>query len=204
MRTVLVTGFGPFDEHTENPSALAVGRLAETWTAPPGVRLVTSVLPVSFRRATEEVGALVERYRPAVVVGVGLAAGARRIALERVAINLADARIPDVDDEQPVDVPVVPGGPTALLATLPVKAVRAALETAGLTADLSLSAGSYVCNAVMYAGLARAGDGVPSGFVHVPPAEVVPVADVVRALGVLLDTVLADPGELAVPGGREH
>lgn len=204
MRAVLVTGFGPFADHADNPSAQAVTRLVASWAPPAEVALRTAVLPVSFRRAVDELESLIARHRPAVVVGVGLAAGAERIALERVAVNLADARIPDVDGAQPVDVPVLPGGPTALLATLPVKAVRAALGDAGITADLSLSAGSYVCNAVMYAGLTRAGPGAPTGFVHVPPADVVPVGEVARALGVLLDTVLAGGAELAVPGGRDH
>ncbi len=204
MTTVLVTGFGPFGAHPENPAGRAVTALAGRWTPPGGVELVTAVLPVSFARATAEVAELVARHRPGVVLGVGLAAGRQRLGLERVAVNLVDARIPDVDGAQPVDVPVLPGRPTALLATLPVKAARAALEAAGLPAELSLSAGSYVCNAVMYTALAHADDTVPTGFVHVPPADVLPVADVTRALGVVLDTVLATPADVAVPGGTEH
>ncbi len=203
MTTLLVTGFGPFGDHTDNPSALAVERLAEDWSAPSGTRLVTAVLPVSFARATAQLASLIAEHRPAVVLSVGLAAGRERIGLERVALNLADARIPDVDGAQPVDVPVLPGEPLARLTTLPVKAALAALRDAGLPAELSLSAGSYVCNAVMYAGLSRAGDGVPAGFVHIPSADVVPVADAATALGLVLDTVLAHPVDVVVPGGRE-
>ncbi|HLT84221.1 MAG TPA: hypothetical protein VKZ83_08320 [Phototrophicaceae bacterium] len=204
MRTVLVTGFGPFGEHTDNPSAQAVKLLAGTWTAPDDVRLAVAVLPVSFERATTELRTLVERHRPAVVLGVGLAAGRQRLGLERVAVNLVDARIPDVDGAQPVDVPVLPGEPAARLTTLPVKAALAALDAAGVPGELSLSAGTYVCNAVMFAGLTFAADGVPAGFVHVPSADVLPVSEVARGLGVVLDTVLADPADLVVPGGREH
>ncbi|MBD8061287.1 pyroglutamyl-peptidase I family protein [Oceanitalea stevensii] len=203
MPTVLVTGFGPFSDHADNPSALAVDALAREWSAPDGVTVVTETLPVSFARATERVAALVAEHRPAVVLGVGLAAGRDRISLERVALNLCDARIPDVDGAQPVDVPVLPGEPLARPATLPVKAALAAVRAAGLPAELSLSAGSYVCNAVMYAALAAVPEGVPAGFVHVPAADVVPVADVVTALGLVLDTVLADPVDVVVPGGRE-
>ncbi|WP_413449959.1 pyroglutamyl-peptidase I [Georgenia phoenicis] len=203
MPTVLVTGFGPFADHADNPSALAVDALAQEWPAPDGVTLVTETLPVSFARATERLAALVAEHRPAVVIGVGLAAGRDRISLERVALNLADARIPDVDGAQPVDVPVLAGEPLARLTTLPVKAALAALRAVDLPAELSLSAGSYVCNAVMYAALAAVPDGVPAGFVHVPPADVVAVADVVTALGIVLDTVLADPVDDVVPGGRE-
>src|SRR5690606_1041894 len=111
VRTVLVTGFGPFGEHTDNPSAQAVELLAGTWTPPDDVRLAVAVLPVSFERATTELRTLVERHRPAVVLGVGLAAGRERLGLERVAVNLVDARIPDVDGAQPADVPVRPGEP---------------------------------------------------------------------------------------------
>ncbi|WP_152191009.1 pyroglutamyl-peptidase I family protein [Georgenia satyanarayanai] len=203
MRTVLVTGFGPFSDHADNPSALAVDALAREWSAPDGVTLVAEALPVSFARATARVRALVAEHRPAVVVGAGLAAGRDRISLERVALNLLDARIPDVDGAQPVDVPVVPGAPLARGTTLPVKAALAALRDAGLPAELSLSAGTYVCNAVMYAALEAVPEGVPAGFVHVPPADVVPVADVARALALVLDTVLTTPVDVVVPGGRE-
>lgn len=203
MRTLLVTAFGPFGDHADNPSAQAVERLAEQWVPPLGTCLVTAVLPVSFARATAQLASLIGERRPAVVLSVGLAAGRGWIGLERVAVNLVDARIPDVDDAQPVDEPVLPGEPLARLTTLPVKASLAALRTAGLPAELSLSAGTYVCNAVMYAGLSHAGDGVPAGFVHVPPADVVPVADSATALGIVLDTVLADPADVVVPGGRE-
>lgn len=204
MTTVLVTGFGPFAEHAENPSAQVVAELAARWSRPADADLVTAVLPVSFTRATSELGDLITRHRPAVVVGVGLAAGSRQIALERVAVNLLDARIPDVDGARPVDLPVLPDEPTARLTTLPVKAALRALQEAGLPAELSLSAGTYVCNAVMYAGLSYADDDAAAGFVHVPPADVVPVADAAAALEILLDTVLADPVDVVVPGGREH
>lgn len=204
MTTVLVTGFGPFAQHTENPSAQAVAELAARWSRPDGAELVTAVLPVSFSRATTELGDLIALHRPAVVVGVGLAAGSRQIALERVAVNLLDARIPDVDGAQPVDLPLLPDQPTARLTTLPVKAALRALQEAGLPAELSLSAGTYVCNAVMYTGLTCADDDALAGFVHVPPADVVPVADAAAALEILLDTVLTDPVDVVVPGGREH
>lgn len=204
MSTVLVTGFGPFAEHGENPSAQAVAELAARWAGPGGVKLVTAVLPVSFARSTTELADLIARHRPAVIVGVGLAAGARRIALERVAVNLIDARIPDIDGAQPVDQPVLPDQPVARLTTLPVKAALRALHEAGLPAELSLSAGSYVCNAMMYTGLASAADGAATGFVHVPPADVVPVADAASALEILLHTVLTDPVDIVVPAGQEH
>ncbi|QDB79323.1 pyroglutamyl-peptidase I [Georgenia wutianyii] len=204
MSTVLVTGFGPFGGHTDNPAARAVELLAREWAPPAGSRLVTAVLPVSFARATAQLRALVEEHAPAVVLGVGLAAGRRRLGLERVALNLVDARIPDVDGAQPVDVPVLPGEPTARLTTLPVKSALLALQDAGLPAELSLSAGTYVCNAVMFAGLTYASDDAVAGFLHVPDVDVLPVAETARAVSVVLTTVLASTTDVVVPGGREH
>lgn len=201
--TLLVTGFGPFGDVGDNPSARAVEQLADRWTPPGDARLVTEILPVSFNRATARVRELIDQHRPAVVLGVGLAAGRQRLGLERVAVNLADARIPDVDGAQPVDHEVRPGEPTARLATLPVKACLQALHAAGLPAELSLTAGSYVCNAVMYAAIAAAPASTRAGFLHIPRADVVPVADVVRALEVVLATVLDTKADLRVPGGTE-
>lgn len=193
----LVTGFGPFGDHATNPSWDAVALLA---AQRPGVRVER--LDVSFRRATARMAELVAEHRPDLVVAVGLAASRRAVTLERVAVNLADARLPDVDGAQPVDAPAVPGAPTALLTTLPVKATVRRLREAGVPADLSLSAGTYVCNAVMLAALhATAGlPGARAGFVHVPPAEVLPPARVATALGIVLDTAAEE--ELRVPAGR--
>lgn len=199
--TVLVTGFGPFGDVDQNPSWDAVRLLAER-------RAVHAErLDVSFRRATARVRDLIAELRPDVVVNVGLAASRRALSLERVAVNLADARIPDVDGDQPVDEPAVPGAPTALLTTLPVKAIRARLRAAGLPGgapvELSLSAGTYVCNAVMLAALAAAPAGTRAGFVHVPPADVLPPAAVAAALDVVVATALEVRGDLPVAAGVE-
>ena len=202
--TVLVTGFGPFGDQTDNPSALAVQSLAEHWAPADGPRLVVEVLPVSFARAGARVTELIATHRPSLVLGVGVAAGRQRLGLERVAVNLVDARIADVDGHQPVDVPVLPGEPAALFTSLPVKACLHALQDAGLPAELSLTAGTYVCNALMFAALAAAPTGTRAGFLHVPDADVVPVAEVARALRIILKTSLATRVDARVPGGTEH
>lgn len=208
--TLLVTAFGPFGEHTDNPSEGAVAGLRSLWTPPDGVRLVTEVLPVSFERATARIAELQTELRPDVLLSVGLAAGRARLGIERVALNLADAPIPDADGAQPADVPVIDTGDTALLTTLPAKRIVAALRAAGVPAEVSLSAGSYVCNATMYAGLAHANAGSRAGFVHVPAADVLPVAEASRALAVVLETILDDaaqpeePGTTIASGGRLH
>lgn len=202
MTSLLVTGFGAFGEHDTNPAQAAVTLLAEQWRPPAGVSLRPAILPVSFARAITTTRELIIEHRPDVVVGVGLAAGRTAINLERAAVNLVDARIPDVDGAQPVDVAVLPGGPPAVFTTLPVKRCVLALLDAGLPAELSLSAGSYVCNAVMYAAGVAAPVGTRTGFVHIPPVDVLDVEHVARGLGIVLETVLATTTDLAVPGGR--
>jgi pyroglutamyl-peptidase len=113
---------------------------------------------------------LLRRHRPALVIGFGLAAGRAAVTPERVAINVDDARIPDNAGAQPVDRPVVRGGPAAYWSTLPIKAIVAALTREGIPAAVSQTAGTFVCNHVFYGlmhALART-PGVRGGFVHVP------------------------------------
>ena len=109
-----------------------------------------------------------EQFRPDVVLCVGQAAGRSAVTPERVAINVDDARIPDNNGCQPVDAPIVPGGPAAYFATVPVKDMVRAIREAGVPSELSNSAGTYVCNHLLYCVLHHAGPGVRAGFIHVP------------------------------------
>nr|WP_297422415.1 pyroglutamyl-peptidase I [uncultured Actinotalea sp.] len=198
-RTVLLTGFEPFDGADRNPSIEAV-RLAErAWDRPEA--LVAQELPVAYGRAGVLVEQLMTVHEPAVVLGVGLAAGRARIGLERLAVNLCDARIPDNDGARPADEPVVPGGPTAFLATVPVKSALRRLLDAGIDAEVSMTAGTYVCNAVFYrSALLAAGRGdVRAGFVHVPGG--VPVETLARAVRLVADAALDVVVDAAVPHG---
>lgn len=185
--TVLVTGFEPFDGADHNPSGDLARRLGEL--GHPDCHLVGEVLPVSFARAPGMLAAAIDAHHPDVVVMLGLAENRHAITPERVAINLADARIADNDGDQPTDAELEPHGPAARFATLPVTRIAEAIANAGIAAEVSLSAGSYVCNAVMYAalGIAEQRDGGEStagahehadaragaaplrvGFIHVP------------------------------------
>ncbi|MBX9470490.1 pyroglutamyl-peptidase I [Microcella sp.] len=173
LSTVLVTGFEPFDGAAHNPSGDIARRLAEL--GHPDCQLVGEVLPVSFAHAPGLLAAAIDAHRPDVVIMLGLAENRRAITPERVAINLADARIPDNDGDQPTDAPLEPHGPAARFALLPIKHIALAIADAGIPAEVSLSAGSYVCNAVMYAALGiaeqREGSGgtpMRAGFIHVP------------------------------------
>ncbi len=168
MRTVLLTGFEPFDQDTLNPSWEAVRLLDETLIND-DVRIVARQLPCVFSQAPAHLHALIERFTPQMVIAVGLGPGRSDIALERVAINLIDARIPDNLGEQPVDIPVAAEGPTAYFSTLPIKAMVAALRAAGIPATVSHTAGTFVCNQVFYSlQHTLAGSTVRSGFMHVP------------------------------------
>ncbi|GIG23357.1 pyrrolidone-carboxylate peptidase [Cellulomonas chitinilytica] len=175
MTRVLLTGFSPFDGQSVNASWEVVDAVRAAWDDP-DVELVVRVLPVSFRRARQELRTAVAELAPDVVVCVGEAGGRSAVGLERVAVNLIDARIPDDDGSAPVDVPVIAGAPSAFFSTLPVKACAVAVRAAGVPVEVCTTAGTYVCNATFYAlmHLAERTAGLRAGFVHVPrlPAQV--------------------------------
>ena len=158
MKKLLITGFDPFGGEPVNPAYEAVRLLPDVVA---GIKLCKLEVPTEFVRS----GAVLRN---------ALAAGGRAaITPERVAINLMDARIPDNAGFQPVDQPVVPGGPAAYFATLPVRRMAEAIEKAGLPAQISNTAGTYVCNCLLYTLLHTAAveyPGMPGGFIHVPYA----------------------------------
>lgn len=170
--TLLLTGFAPFGGETLNPSWEAVRRLD-------GERLgdlpvVAAQLPTEFGAALRVLDELLERHRPTLVVAVGQAGGRAELSLERIAINVDDARIPDNAGRQPIDEPVVAGGPAAYFSTLPIKAMTRVLRDAGIPAAVSQTAGTFVCNHVFYGLQHRLqGSGVRGGFIHIPylPAQ---------------------------------
>lgn len=166
-RPVLLTGFDPFDGHGVNASWLAVQEVARTWTSP--VPLVVERLPVSFARAPQALAEAMARHRPAVVIAAGEAGSRSSVGVERVAVNVIDARIADADGWQPVDEPVLTGGPVGRWSGLPVRACVDAVARTGVPVEISGTAGGYVCNAVFYRLMAEVEQtDVVAGFVHVP------------------------------------
>lgn len=168
---VLVTGFEPFGGETTNPSWQICERLPREIA---GMRVETCVVPCEFRQAIEVAAEAIQRLKPALVVSLGQAGGRSRIGVERVAINVDDARIADNAGAQPIDEPIAASGPPAYFATLPVKAMVQAVRAAGVPAEVSNSAGTYVCNHVMYGVLhflAASGMRSRAGFIHVPYEE---------------------------------
>lgn len=148
LPTVLVTGFDPFGGAALNPSWMATQALHGWLVA--GHRLIGARLPTVFGDSLHRLVELVHRHRPALVVCTGQAAGRAALSLERVAINVNDAHIPDNAGAQPVDTPVVPGGPTAYFSSLPIKAMLVSLLAEGINAEVSQTAGTFVCNHVFY------------------------------------------------------
>ncbi|HJW47149.1 MAG TPA: pyroglutamyl-peptidase I [Lysobacter sp.] len=172
---VLLTGFEPFGGECVNPSWEAVRVLEGERIA--GHTVATCQLPVAFGHSLAVLRAALEEVEPALVICVGQAGGRAQLSLERVAINVDDARIPDNDGACPIDAAIATDGPAAYFTTLPIKAMLAALRDAGFPAEVSQTAGTYVCNHVFY-GLMHALRHVPGqsvrgvrgGFIHIPYA----------------------------------
>lgn len=164
----LVTGFEPFGGDRVNPSFEALQLLPSRVG---GIDIVTQALPVVFGAALRALRNFIAATGPDIVLCVGLAGGRTELSLERVAVNIDDARIPDNDGNQPVDQPVVSGGPAAYFATLPIKAAVSALREAGIPAAVSNSAGTFLCNHVFYGLMHEAASGggrFRGGFLHLP------------------------------------
>lgn len=175
IQPLLVTGFKPFGTYTLNPSEMIARRLDGTTVA--SRRVVGIVLPVAAALAPDLLLEAVESFRPAAVLSLGLANGRSGLALERVGINVLDFPMPDNANAQPVDEPVVPDGPAAYFTTLPARAILDAWQAAGIPGYLSDTAGTYLCNQILYLGLhISARFGFPSGFIHLPslPEQVAP------------------------------
>ncbi|HVU23678.1 MAG TPA: pyroglutamyl-peptidase I, partial [Opitutus sp.] len=165
----MITGFEPFGGDSLNPSQEIARALHGAMIA--GHRVTGALLPCVFGAALEELRLQLATVKPVLTICLGLAGGRKAITPERVAINVDDARIPDNAGAQPVDRPIVRGGPAAYWSTLPVKAIVAALQERGLPAEVSQSAGTFVCNHVFYGlmhEIARHRPALRGGFVHVP------------------------------------
>lgn len=212
-KTVLLTGFEPFNREPLNPAWEAV-RLLERWRGP-GFHVHVRQLPCVFGEAIRVIGEAIEALQPDVVIAVGQAGGRVDMSVERVAINVDDAPIMDNAQRQLVDQAVVEGGPVGYFSTLPIKAIVAALRSAGLPASVSQTAGTFVCNHVFY-GLMHylAGRPVKAGFIHIPylpeqaarfpGAPSMALADMVRGLKVAVETSVTVLADASVAGGATH
>ena len=214
LPAILLTGFAPFGGESDNPSWDAVSRLDGDIIG--GHRVVAQRLPVEFQASLDVLREALDALSPAVALCVGQAGGRAQLSIERIAINVDDARIPDNAGRSPIDQAIAADGPAAYFATLPIKAMLAELRAAGLPAEISQTAGTYVCNHVFY-GLMhalRTRPGVRGGFVHIPfspeqaarhpGAPSLSIETVVHALRLMLQTALATRVDRHVAAGAEH
>ena len=205
---VLVTGFDPFGGSAVNPSWDAVHALHGREIA--GHRVTGGEIPTIFGASLQRLEALMEEVQPRLVICTGQAGGRGSISLERVAINVNDARIPDNLGARPIDVPVVADGPAAYFTSLPIKAMLQALLDAGVRAEVSQTAGTFVCNQTFY-GLMHLLErprwqGVRGGLIHVPwlPQQGQPsmrLEDLVRGLEIAIACALSTHHDIRKEAG---
>ena len=201
---ILVTGFDPFGGETVNPAYEAVKLLPDTIG---GAQIFKLEIPTVFSLSG-----------PAVEEGIKKAGGRASISVEKVAINFVDARIPDNNGEQPLDEPLQADGPAAYFSTLPVKAMVQHVKDAGLPCYLSFTAGTYVCNSIMYNVLymcEKRYPGIRAGFIHVPYAcgQVIdkanttpsmPLETIAKSLEYAIEAIAIDRQDSGESAGELH
>ena len=213
---ILVTGFDPFGGDQTNPAIEAVKRLPDEIK---GAKIIKLEIPTVFGKSAEVVEAAMEKENPDYVVHIGQAGGRYGITPERVAINIDDARIHDNEGNQPIDQVIQPNGENAYFSQLPIKAMVTYMKKIGLPASVSNTAGTFVCNHIMYQSLHLTHTKFPNtkaGFIHVPflPEQVVDrpetpsmsLDDSVKGLAAAIEAIVDFHGkeDLKVIGGKTH
>ena len=213
MTKVLVTGFEPFGGEPINSALEAVKVLSTKSYA--GFELVTASVPTMFHHSIEVLDSMLDTFRPDVVICLGQAGGRPDVTVERVAINVDDARIADNAGSKPIDAPIVEGGPVAYWSSLPIKAIVQNMRKAGVPASVSQTAGTFVCNHLFYGLMhliAEKHPRVRGGFIHIPylPQQAMRhrgqpsmnIADIVRGLEVAVRTAVEVQQDIQVSGGQ--
>ena len=192
---IIVTGFDPFGGETINPSIECVKALPEI----EGVELIRLELPTVFKESAKRLNEVINDVKPDAVLSVGQAGGRPGITMERIAINVDDARIPDNISQQPIDETIQTEGEAAYFTTLPIKRIVKAIREAGISAEVSNSAGTFVCNHIMYQSLfaaTKADKPFKAGLMHIPfiPEQTtdkpsLPLEESTRALQIAIETI---------------
>lgn len=212
---ILVTGFDPFGGADINPAYEAVKLLPDEIR---GAKIIKMEIPTVFYREGEMLEAGIKEHQPDAVLCIGQAGGRSGICVEKVAINLMEARIPDNDGQQPSDEPVCEDGENAYFATVPVKAMVAGIRSRGIPARISYTAGTYVCNDAMYRLLYMIDKKYPEirgGFIHVPylPEQVIDLPDgtpsmpaemIARGIEAAVEAVVENRGDIRMVMGETH
>ena len=192
---IIVTGFDPFGGEKINPSIECVKALPEI----EGVELIRLELPTVFKESAKRLNEVINDVKPDAVLSVGQAGGRPGITMERIAINVDDARIPDNISQQPIDETIQTEGEAAYFTTLPIKRIVKAIREAGISAEVSNSAGTFVCNHIMYQALfaaTKADKPFKAGFMHIPfiPEQTadkpsLPLEESTKALQIAIETI---------------
>lgn len=215
MGNVLLTGFEPFGGEQRNPSLEAVMKLDGRMVA--GVTICSRQVPTVFGEAIKGLEGFIDEVNPALVICVGQAGGRPDLGVERVAINVNDASIPDNMGQQPVDSPIIEAGAVGYWSTLPIKTIVKRMRENGIPASVSQTAGTFVCNHIFYGLmylLQKADNNVRGGFIHIPflpeqaarhPGRPSMSLDlVVRGLEIAIETSIATQVDQAESGGQTH
>lgn len=208
---VLITGFDPFGGESINPALEAVMKLPDTIC---GAEIIKIEIPTVFRKSLEKIEENIIKHNPDIVISVGQAGGRFGITPERIAINVDDARIPDNESKQPIDVPVFEDGENAYFTTLPIKAMIEEMKSENIPCSVSNTAGTFVCNHVMYGILYMAAKKYPNikgGFIHVPyiPCQVLDkpnmpsmsAIDITKGLELCIKAAVSKNEDIKVTGG---
>ncbi|NHK32765.1 MAG: pyroglutamyl-peptidase I [Asgard group archaeon] len=176
MKRVLLTGFEPFGGETINPALEVIKELAKEEMA--NIELIIMQLPVIFRKAYELLTKKISEVNPDLIISIGQAGGSVGISVEKVGLNFNDSKIPDNEGLKPKDELIISDGPAAYFTTINVRKTTNNLKKAGIPTIISYSAGTYVCNNLIYGALHfldTTNKKTKYGFIHVPflPQQVV-------------------------------
>ena len=216
MMKILVTGFDPFGGEKINPALETIKRLPDTIL---GAQIIKLEIPTVVGKSLAKIKEAVEKENPDAVLSIGQAGGRSEITVERVGINIDDCRIPDNEGNQPIDEPVVKGGPAAYFVTVPIKAIVENIKAHNIPASISNTAGTFICNHVCY-GVAHlaaqrtvAGKPMKSGFIHIPflPEQVIgkpaltpsmSLETIVSGITHALEAIVEHGSDIKVSGGK--
>ncbi|ABS22324.1 pyroglutamyl-peptidase I [Bacillus cytotoxicus] len=215
MKTVLLTGFDPFGGEKINPAWEVAKALHEKEGN--GYKVISKQIPTVFHKSIEQLESYIDEFNPELIICIGQAGGRADITVERVAINVDDARIPDNENYQPIDVPIIEDGPVAYWSTLPIKAIVKKLREEGIPASVSQTAGTFVCNHLFYGlmhRLAIKNKSTRGGFVHIPflPEQAslhanqpsMSLSTIIAGIQLLIEVALQVEKDIVECGGTTH
>ena len=209
---VLITGFDPFGGESVNPALEAVKALPDTIA---GAEIIKLEIPTVFRKSLEKIEKNIIKHSPDIVISIGQAGGRFGVTPERVAINIDDARIEDNEKNQPIDITIFEDGETAYFTNLPIKAMVKEMQDGGIPASVSNTAGTFVCNHVMYGimyMIDKKYSNIKGGFIHVPyiPSQVVTkpnmpsmsASDITKGLELCIKAAIENNEDVKAVGGE--